>query len=316
MKPDSQVRHALGIDLGGTKIASAVVTTGGALLNKEETPTEAEDGADRVVENLKTAVHRTVAWAAEQGLKLSGIGLAAGGSIDVNNTRVVTATEVIPGWTGVDLMAAVDSSLPVIADNDVNAAAFGEYCLGDNKRPSSLALVAVGTGIGGGLVIDGKVCRGANWLAADLGHLKIVPGGRKCLCGATGCLEAYSSGWAIAGRYRETAATDESERIDAGLVLRRAAGGDPVATSVMDQAVDCLCLALANLIVTIDPEVLTLTGGVIERNPELIERIEPGIESYLRKGRIGRTQIRVSRFGRWAGVVGAACLLFKELGLG
>ena len=315
MNPVDNIRYALGIDLGGTKIAVAIVSSEGELFSETEVPTGAEGGAVRVIVNLNAVAAEMTARAKAEGFQLDGIGLAAGGSIDVDKGRVAAATDVIPGWTGVDLKAAVGGSLPVFVDNDVNAAAFGEYLLGESEPPSSLALVAVGTGIGAGLVIDGRVLHGSHFLDADFGHVKVAPGGRKCLCGGSGCLEAYASGWAIAGRYREESGADDTGEINAGMVLCRAAEGDRVARTVVDEAIDHLCLSLANLITTVDPATLVLTGGVIEKNPGLLDRLRTGAEKHLRHGRVGRTSIRISRFGPWAGVVGSACLVFRGLDL-
>jgi len=309
---------AIGMDLGGTKLAAAIVSAEGDLLHQAAIPSRGDLGVDAVINRINRLLDSLLETAAADGMEVVGVGLAAGGCINPETGMVVSATNVIPGWSGVNLKEAVDTPGPVLVGNDVNLAALGECLLGGEApggAPSVLALVAVGTGIGAGVIVDRNIYYGSRWRGADFGHVNVVPDGRPCLCGGKGCLEAYSSGWAIAGRYRELSGDAGDAAVDAGLVISRAGEGDEVALKVVREAEDFLAQALANLVTIIDPEVLVLTGGVIDRNPPIFDKVNRDLWRYLPPYRDKELQVKPSRFGGWAGVVGAACLVFRQAGI-
>lgn len=306
----------VGVDIGGTKIVGGVVDEGGRIIatTRRETPAEHEAG-------ITEAIVEVVSELREQHDVVS-VGIAAAGFIDRNQETIMFAPNL--AWRDEPLRRLVGDrvQLPTALENDANAAAWAEHRFGAGRDARTLVMAAIGTGIGGGLVIDGRLFHGGFGVGAEFGHMRVVPDGRLCACGLHGCWEAYGSGTGLTARARELAAADP----DRAAVLLELAGGDPEAikgpmVSEAAQREDPVALqsfaelgrwigeGLASLAAILDPDVIVVGGGVAE-SPELeldvvkaaFERAETG------SGHRPKPSIRIAELGNHAGLIGAADL--------
>ena len=261
------------IDLGGTKILSLVVDMLGEVHGVDERPTEAHRGPDavlrRMVESLNAALRE-----AGRGLTLEAVGVAAPGPIDFEQGIVVEAPN-LPGWSNVPVaeLVADMTGCPTVLENDANAAAWGEFTLGAGRGSRHLVYLTVSTGIGGGLVLDGRLYHGANGGAGEIGHIPLVDDGPPCGCGAHGHLEALASGTAIARRAGEVLARGGAPLLaglaagkppSARLVAQAAAQGDADARAIMEEAGYYLGRGLTAVVNIFNPDHIVLGGGVMK----------------------------------------------------
>ena len=250
---------------------------------------------------------------------LAAIGVACAGQIDAASGTVVHAANL--GWRRVPLAATLAAAfrVPVSIENDVHAAAWGEFRFGAHREVGSLLAVFVGTGVGSGAVLDGALWRGAGNAAGELGHTQVVPEGLSCACGGHGCLEQYVSGAGFRRRFRDAAAAgvktrlgelteDDPDALDATMVAAAANAGDEFARGLWADATRFLTLAVANYVTLLNPRVLILGGGLFEALPELFDGVAGGI--LMGTTELARRSLAIehARLGDWAGVLGAAAL--------
>lgn len=248
----------VGVDIGGTKTSAGLVDPSGALLAVRTLPTPATRGAAAVVDTAAGLVREL---AAESG-GVAAVGIGSAGVVDPRRGMILSATAAIAGWAGTDLRGEISRllGLPVAVDNDVHAHALGEQWRGAATGYADVLLVAVGTGVGASLVLDGRVRHGAHSVAGHAGHLPAAAAaGRLCPCGGRGHVEAVASGPALLAEYRRRTASEVTRLAD---VARLAAAGDPVAAAVLTEGATALGSAVGGLINVIDPEVVVITGGV------------------------------------------------------
>ena len=305
----------IGVDVGGTKIAAGVVDEAGKILSRARRESPATDSA---------AMQETIAdLIRELGADhdIEGVGLGAAGFVDVSRATVLFAANL--SWRDEPLKVELErlTGLPVVVENDANAAAWGEFAFGAGADSDDLLLVTVGTGVGGGIVLDGRLHRGTFGIAAEIGHLRVVRDGRPCPCGNRGCWEQYASGSALVRDAREAAANTEGA---AALVAR--AGGDPeaitgpmITTAAQEGdafAVERLGVlgmwlgeGIASLAAVLDPGVVVIGGGVSAAGDLLLDPIREHFRANL-TGRSHRPElaIRAATLGNDAGLIGAADL--------
>ncbi len=306
----------IGIDLGGTKIAGGVVDEGGSITLRARRDTPARDV--EAVEGVIVELVRELA----KGREIEAVGIGAAGLIDEKRSRVLMAPNL--GWTDEPLRSAVEREigLPVVVENDANAAAWGEYRFGAGQGCDNLVCVTVGTGIGGGLVFHGQMYRGAHGVAAEFGHLCVEPGGRLCGCGNRGCWEQYASGHALVRAARTLAAEnrDQAEQllalgdgtpegVDGTDVTTAAAEGDQVALEAFAEIGKWLGSGLASVVEILDPGRILLGGGVSSAGRLLLDPTKRAFQESV----VGRkfrptTPVELASLGNDAGIVGAADL--------
>jgi glucokinase len=270
-------------------------------------------GTGAVLDRLRATIDEAA------GTAPSAIGVACAGQIDAATGAVVEAPNL--GWRDVPLAEELRRAfgVPVAIENDVRAAAWGEFRFGTGRGADSLVAVFVGTGVGSGAVLGGKLWRGAGNAAGEVGHTEVVRGGIQCPCGARGCLERYVSGSGFQQRLREAAGVTASaelmqrtqndpSRLTAVLVHEGAGGGDPFALTLWNDAELYLGQALANYVTLVNPAVLVLGGGVVETVPALFDAAVAGV--MARTTTLARASLRIERaqLGDWSGVAGAADL--------
>lgn len=321
-------RHIVGVDLGGTSINVGVVPfDGGAVLGMRSMPTNSDHGAKFVVDRMVEMIRGAMAEVAEEGgfpeEAFAGIGLGSPGPLDRETGTVIETPNL--GWRNFPLRDLIANAIgiEVELDNDANCATLGEWWLGAGQGTRNLVGVTLGTGIGGGIVIDGRVFHGANDVAGEVGHMTIDSTGRKCKCGNYGCLEAYASGPAIAARAIEGLETGEQSllpslvggdlsRITAETVYEAIIAGDQYAKDVMRETARFLGAGLANLINVLNPEMVVISGGVTRAGEHLFEPLRAEVRRRAFRHAEQRCRIVSSSLGSTAGVVGAAYMFRVE----
>lgn len=308
----------IGMDIGGTKVLAGVVDPEGTVLTQIRRATPADD----VTGTRQVIVSAIAELAAEYDVEAVGIGAA--GWIDADRSTVLYAPNL--AWRAEPLREAIarDVNLPVVVENDANAAAWAEFRFGAGQGAKWLVMMTVGTGIGGGIVVDGALLRGAHGIAAEFGHTLAVADGHPCGCGARGCLEQYTSGTALV-RYARAAARDagpsgaahellvqvggDIDKINGPAITQAARNGDPTAHAAFVETGRWLGFGMANIVQILDPDVIVVGGGVSEAGELLLE---PARRAYadrlVQRGRLPVAEIRQARLGNLAGLVGAADL--------
>jgi glucokinase len=306
----------IGVDIGGTKIAAGVVDEAGRLLMTTRRETTASDPEAIESEVADAVAELRVEHAVE------AVGVAAAGFIEARTGVVLFAPNV--AWRNEPVRddLAKRIGLPVTVDNDANAAAWGEFRFGTAEAVRDMVLVTVGTGVGGGIVVDGQLVRGHVGVGGELGHLRLVPDGRPCGCGNRGCLEQYASGSALerAGREVVRARTGRAARLGAlcdhrpeelrgRMITRAAAEGDPAALELVNELGRWLGEGMAQIAAVLDPALFVVGGGVVAAGDLLIEPTRRALAASL-TARAYRPEIGVQPavLGDTAGMVGAADL--------
>ena len=308
-------RLAIGVDIGGTKIAGGVVDEEGRVLDRERRDTP---GAD-VTDTESVIVEVVTALAQRNAVVAVGIGAAGW----IANDRATVLFSPHLAWRHEPLHESLADRLamPLIVENDANAAAWAEYRFGAAVGQAVVVCVTLGTGIGGGLVIGGVVYRGAYGIACEYGHMTVVPDGRQCACGNRGCLEMYASGRALARDARELAAESpaaagtlirlagSADAITGPVVTAAAAAGDPVALSICTTMGRWLGRGLANLAAVIDPSMFVIGGGVSVAGDLLLRPArEEFAHSLTGRGFRPVAAVELAAHGPDAGLIGAADL--------
>lgn len=299
------MRTAIGVDIGGTNLTAALIREDARILNigREDTPANGEEALDLLLEMVADVLSTTKAHASPP----VGIGLSFGGPVDYPSQTIVRSHHV-DGWQpGLKLGGRFKECfhLPTVIDNDANCGGLGEATFGAAKGYASVLYVNLGTGIGGAVMLHGRLHHGAHSTAGEIGHSVVLPGGPLCTCGKRGCLEALSSGSAI-GREGRAAGLGEVTGKDVG---QRAQNGDPTARHVVEQAAAWLGIALGNASNLIDPDIIVLGGGVSNLGEIFLEPVRRSYQATTMPAATG-TPIVQACFGYDAGVVGAAALMF------
>ena len=308
---------AIGIDVGGTKVLGGVVDESGKILATHREPTPKEGGA------ALTKTIADVAQALLQNHSATAVGVSAAGFVSADRETML-ATPNISGWNGVNLKEEIGAlvDLPVVIENDANAAAWGEAQYGAGVGIDQMLMITVGTGIGGGAIIAGKLHRGAYGIGAEFGHLRVVPEGHLCGCGARGCYEQYASGNALMRHVREaiSASPDAAHNLLArgdgtitGLaghhITEAARDGDPIALAGFNTTAQWLGAGIASLSALFDPEAVVIGGGVIDAGEILLEPTRVAMDRYMPfSGKHPSPRIVAATLGNDAGLVGAASL--------
>lgn len=278
---DPKARPVIGIDLGGTKIRAIVTAHDGEILGEDIRPTDAEDGQDAVIGRLVASARAAVAASGRPFEQMVAVGVTAPGTVDFDE-GILHQPPNLPGWDAVPLGRLVRERLgrPVFLENDANAAAYGEWRYGAGKGLRHLIYLTVSTGIGGGLILNGALYRGADGAAGELGHMTVDVQGPPHNCGMVGCLEVMASGTAIARLAAEAVAAGRSpalarlaagvEELTAAEVDVAAEAGDEAAREILARAARYLGVGLANYINIFNPEAIVVGGGVTNIGERLL----------------------------------------------
>ncbi len=316
-KPASSA-PAIGVDIGGTSIKAGLVQRNGEVCFPAQVPTDAAKGRNAIAAGLVQAVEQAQTAARNNHFEPVGLGIATAGVVDHRDGSIFAATDNLPGWAGFQLRSFAEEhfQLPTLVVNDAQAAVLSELHFGVGRGLTDFVVITLGTGVGGGIISDGKLLRGQHGFAGSIGHSVIRAGGRPCNCGRNGCLEAYVSTAALLREYREHGGgVPEGLIDDAALALKinhLARSGDAAAQKAYAVLSEFLAEGIANLFNLVDPQAVLLSGGLIEEYAEFIPCVEKQVAKFLHFGEKRKPQVRAARAGRFAGVQGAAALVFES----
>jgi glucokinase len=309
--------YTIGVDVGGTKVLGGVVDELGTVVKTARRDTPREGGA---------ALTQAIADVAKELMSeftIDSVGVSAAGFVS-SDRKTMLATPNIAGWNGVDLDYQLTSliGLPVVIENDANAAAWGEARFGAGRGKRHMLMLTVGTGIGGGIVVNGELYRGAFGIAAEIGHIRVVPEGHLCGCGARGCFEQYGSGNALMRHAREAIAASPDiarnllsrgdgtlEGLTGKAITDAARDGDAVALAAFNTTAQWLGAGIASLAVVLDPECVVIGGGVIDAGEILLKPTREALQRSMPfAGKHPYPEIIGAQLGNEAGLVGVADL--------
>ncbi len=313
--------YAIGIDIGGTKVAGALVDENGAIIREARVATPVSDPVALVdaVVGLVTDLRA--------GEEVLGVGVAMAGFIDHQQANVIYGTNF--GWKNFPLKSEIEAKLdiPVIIENDANAAGWAEYRFGAGQGHQHMVMLTLGTGVGGAIIVDGKMLRGGFGVAGELGHMRVVPDGIPCGCGQRGCIESYASGTALlrtaielvdsgdpAGK-RLAEIKAQAGQLTGAELYQALVEGDPGAVQLLRNLASWLGQAIASLSAILDPEIVVIGGGVSQAGDLLLEPVREAFRKYAPAGGFRpELSIVTAEFVNDAGVVGAADLARVSLG--
>lgn len=311
-------KYGVGVDLGGTKIATALVDAEGRVLARTSCLTEAWEGQEKVLERMYKTVEDVLGEAGILAGDLAGIGIGSPGPLDSKTGTVYSAPNL--GWTNVPVgdLFRERFGVPIKVGNDANLAGLGEKWLGAGKNVDDLLYITVSTGVGGGIIIDGKVHTGAHDIAGEVGHIIVQKDGPLCNCGARGCLEAIASGTAIAREAKAGLKRGESPLLaklvgdgdptskDVGQAARK---GDPFSAKLLQESFTYLGLGIVSLLNVLDPQLVVIGGGVSNLDELLFDPVRKTVKENLGTTRLADVPIVKAELGADVGVLGAAMLV-------
>ncbi len=312
-------KYRIGVDVGGTNIKIALVDQKGGIVYSNSIPTRAEMGYEYTVSSIKQAIADLMKETKTTKEVIEGIGFGFPGQIDCTN-GVVRILPNIPGWVNVPIAKLMEDEfhIPTKVDNDVRCAALGELNYGAGKGCQNLICITVGTGIGSGIIVNGKIVRGADNAAGEIGHIKLeMQNGAICGCGDTGCMEAYASGPAIVAlaeeyikggkstKYRELANPD----ITPYVVAEAAKQGDAVARRIFRIVGEYIGIGLSSVVNLLNPEKIIVGGGVADAGDILIKPLERALKDRAMPISGSSVEIVPAQLGNTAGVIGASLLI-------
>jgi glucokinase len=325
MAESSKSEHIVGVDLGGTKILAGVFSHSLELIGTAKVSTKSQRGVDAVVERIARSVQDAVDEADLSMKQVAGVGIGAPGSVDFDSGTVVFAPNM-EGWKEVPLKKDLEKLLevPVFVENDCNIAVLGVHVAELKSKPKDVVGIFVGTGIGGGIIVNGELYNGFTHAAGEIGHMILDVNGPKCGCGNKGCFEALASRTAIFQQIKagikqgeKTLLTemlgDDLSDLRSGDLRKAIRRGDKFVDRIVEGAAEYIGLATANLVNVLNPEVVVLGGGVIEAlEDEMMSIIVETATDYAMAGTMKGVEIIASKLGDSAGITGGAVLARKQ----
>ncbi len=316
----------VGCDLGGTNLRAALVDVeNGKVLFQKSIATLARQGPEAVMKRMAELVLDVIRSGGYSLSDVGGIGIGAPGLLDLEKGETLFLTNFAGNWPHVPLCATIQrlTSLSTVLINDARAITFGEWRYGAGQGVETMVVFALGTGVGGGLVINGQLHFGLSGSAGEIGHIVLDPEGPRCGCGNRGCLEVYASGPAIAAMGMKMVAqglatriadlcTGDYNRINAALIAQAAREGDAIAQEIYDRAGEALGKAAATLCVTLSPQRIVLTGGVAQAGDLLLHPMRETLRRLARVIPVDQVEVVLGKLGDQAGVLGAACFAAQK----
>lgn len=309
-------RYVIGVDLGGTKIYTALVDLEGNIIKEKTVETLAHEGEQAVMGRIIDTINYVIDGTDKDLIRAIGIG--SPGPLDVKN-GVIIETANLP-FKNFEIVKTIkeEYELPTYLDNDANVATLGEFMFGEGKGTENMVFITASTGIGGGAVLNGKLFRGATGNALEVGHMTVSTEGPRCGCGNLGCAEALGSGTAIGRRAKEAVSTNVKtslknyDNVTSKEVFKEAANGDRVAKNILNTSLTYLGIAVANTITNFDPEKVVVGGGVVNGGDIVIDTIRNVVEERCMAAFVENCKIEKAVLGGKAGVLGAAALAITE----
>ena len=309
----------IGIDLGGTNIAVGTVDEKGTILSRTSTPTLPDRPYSDLVKDMAACIHEVTEKAGLSAEEITSIGIGIPGIADQKEGTVVFCTNL--GWRDIPLRAEIQKyyDKPVYIDNDATVAGLAESYAGVSVGCHSSVFLTLGTGVGGGIIIEGKPWSGAHGVGSELGHMTLVVDGVPCTCGNDGCVERYCSATAIIRMARQAClgypeslmvkmVDGDLEKLEARTVIEAAKAGDSTALQVFNRFTRYLAITVNNVTAFLDPEMIVLGGGVSNAGDFLLNAVKAQLPRYLMYKTLPSPRLELARLGNEAGIIGAAML--------
>ncbi len=303
----------IGVDIGGTTIKHGICSSGGNLLKQGSIDTPASSSKEFILERLNVLIQENLDYAANKNIPIEAIGVGTPGSVDITRGFLTGSTPNFKHWRNVPIRDFLSNAfhIPVFADNDANLMAYGEYLFGGGKQKKDVICLTLGTGIGGGIIINGEIYRGSYYCGSELGHTTIDFNGRKCNCGGRGCLESYASATALIRDYNAVQSGPEVGNTKE--IFKKMEAGEQTARQIIDQYINFLGAGLANFVNIFNPQRIILGGGVSEAGEWFIEKIRRSTQSRAMQTSYSNVEIVSALLGNRAGMLGAAAFALNML---
>lgn len=311
--------HAIGIDLGGTFIKYALIDENANIITSGKLPSGADISAERVIEQIAAAVKEIQHYAAMHNCEIAGVGIGTPGIVDSSNRIVLGGAENINGWENIPLAERIEemTSLSTVVNNDANLMGLGEAGYGAGQGCSNVVFLTVGTGIGGAVVIDGKLFNGFDNRGTELGHVPLIANGEPCACGSVGCLETYASTAALVKMFKKGCEQQNiiypEKEINGELIVRLYKEGDPLATECFNNHCYYLGRGIAGFINIFSPQRVIIGGGLSEAGDFYIDKVSDYAFGNVIPDCAVNTTIMAATLGNNAGSIGAAKLVFTSI---
>ncbi|HNB09186.1 MAG TPA: ROK family protein [bacterium] len=318
---DKPRRYAVGLDLGGTNLKYGIVSDRGEVIYQNVIPVFADHGRDHVLQTMVDAAYECVMFGRKESFEVEGIGVGCPGTIDSDRGISLGPTPHLPDWENAPIAEYISQkmNLPVFADNDANFMAFGEAMLGAGKQYKLVVGITLGTGVGGGIIINGNIFHGSSYNGAELGHTIVEAHGRPCGCGNQGCLEQYAGGkYIVKEALSAIARGDKSvlssvENITPKTIFDFAQKNDPLCLNIVEQMVFYLGAGLSSIVHVLNPDIIIIGGGLSEAGDAFVSRIHNEVIKRVMKPIKPKLQIVRAKLGNTAGLLGAGYyVLYKN----
>ena len=321
--------NVIGVDMGGTKILSAVIDAAGNILGTAKVPTKADAGTSVVIDRIADAIRQSIAKSGVNAASIAAVGIGAPGPLDPETGVVIFAPNL--GWRDVPLKTELEArvGIPTFVDNDVNVGTLGEHVFGAGQGVQNVVGIFVGTGIGGGIILEGELFHGASKTAGEIGHIIVKAGGPRCGCGRRGCLEALASRTAMTKQFRKailkkgkksviSKLTDgDLSAIRSGVLAKAIRANDKLTLKVFKKVTKYLGVGIGSIVNFLNPEMIVLGGGVVEAlDDTFLDDIRAASEKYALPNTLDGVQIVQAKLGDNSGILGAAALARQRSGVG
>ena len=308
----------IGIDLGGSSIKYALGTDQGEILKENERPSYASEGIEIIINEISEAITEMVGYAKSVGLIPSVVGMGTPGSVDVTTGFLKGSTPNFKHWHDVPIKSKIEKKvcLPIFIDNDANLMALGEAKFGAGIGHQNIICLTIGTGIGGGVILNGELFRGSNFAGTELGHTTIKHDGLKCRCGGKGCLERYASASAMIDLFYKKSLSQnspiEKDRINVKYIFEQKNLGNSLANEIIEKSTYYLGRGIANFINIFNPTIVIIGGGVAKAGKEYLKKVENVALHYAMDCSKENVKIVAAKLGNKAGYMGALGFAFDQ----
>jgi glucokinase len=314
-------KFSIGVDLGGTNIKSGIVqTSSGKVITRSTFPTQTSLGKEIIISNIKKSINLLLEYAKKRNMKIESIGVGCPGTVDIKTGKIMGMIPNLPQLKNVNIKRELKKEFdyPIYADNDANLMGLAEHKFGAAKGYKNCLFLTIGTGIGGGIILDGKIFRGSKYAGAEFGHTSIKYNGRKCRCGNIGCVEAYAAAPAIGERTKSYLRKGKRsvlnnwlkgdlKKMSNKLIFKAFKKGDRLATQVVEEVSVYLGTAIASAVNLLNPEVIVIGGGIGQAGSKFIKLVDSQVRKRINPS-AGNFKMKKAALGNQAGFVGAAIL--------
>lgn len=314
-------RYFIGVDLGGTNIKFGIVSEKGEILQKGILSAQANLGRDAILNNINKAIEQSLAFAKEKKIRIKGIGVGSPGTVNLESGKIEGSCPNLPQMVNVNLKGWLSKrfKFPIFVDNDANLMALAESKFGAAKGYKNALCLTIGTGIGGGIILDGKLFHGSNFAGAEFGHMTICYNGLKCRCGGIGCLEMFASASGMVRDAIKLLRRDKKSvihklikrdlnRLTTELIFEAERKGDALATNAINRACAYLGAGIASAVNLLNPQVVVIGGGVSQGGNNFIQRIKKEVKRRAFPSATKNLKVVKAKLGNAAGFIGAAML--------